>query len=104
MSSRPGASVITRPMQGLRSVYGSFTLFCVAAKLTHVIAFRVTAGEGRRLQALRTTFPEQRWGDMFRWLLSDPRVDEVIRERLAEDQVDPPKSFGAEASLPVGDR
>jgi len=85
-------------------IHGVYTVL-VARFYTHVISFRVSAQEGSVLQALRATFPEQKWGEAIRWLISHPAVKEAIEERIrAETRVGPDKSFGAEASLPVGDR
>jgi hypothetical protein len=76
---------------------------CVARTYTHVIAFRTTAAEHRKLQALRSTFPEMGWGEMFRWLMEQPSVVEAVAERIAAEPAHTP-AFGIEASLPVGDR
>jgi hypothetical protein len=77
---------------------------CVARTYTHVIAFRTTAAEHRKLQALRSTFPDMGWGEMFRWLMDQPAVKEAIAVRLAEQPAVEDKPWGLEASLPVGDR
>ena len=82
---------------GLHMVYR----VCVARTYTHVVAFRTTAAEHRKLQALRATFPEMGWGETFRWLMEQPGVEDAIAERLAETPV---ARTGIEASLPVGDR
>ena len=74
---------------------------CVARTYTHVIAFRTTAAEHRKLQALRSTFPEMGWGEMFRWLMEQPEVEDTVAERIATE---PARPVGIEASLPVGDR
>jgi hypothetical protein len=87
-------------VRGLRKVY----LVCVARNYTHVIAFRTTAAEHRKLQALRATFPEMGWGETFRWLMEEPAVQEAIATRLAEQPAFRDPVWGLEASLPVGDR
>lgn len=77
----------------------------MAREYPHVISFRVTTNEGRKLQALRSTFPEQKWGDTFRWILEQPEVREVIQRRLREDEEQAQVARGgADWSLPVGDR
>jgi len=76
----------------------------MARTYTHVVAFRTTASEHRQLQALRSTFPDMGWGEMFRWLLEEPEVGRVIKKRLANESVEDDRAWGLEASLPAGDR
>lgn len=75
----------------------------MARTYTHVIAFRVTAAEYRKLQSLRSTFPEMGWGEMFRWLIEEPSVEQAIADRVAVEPVYE-LPWGIDASLPVGDR
>lgn len=75
----------------------------MARVYTHVVAFRVTAAEHRRLQRLRATFPDAQWGEMFRWLMDQNGVVDAISARIAEEG--PAPAVGAmDLSLPVGDR
>lgn len=53
-------------------------------QLTESISFRVTPVEGERLLALRDTFTPRQWAVTFRWLLTQPEVDELIRARIAQ--------------------
>lgn len=87
-------------MPGLRGVYHA----CMARTYTHVVAFRTTAAEHRKLQALRSTFPDMGWGEMFRWLLEHPDVERAIEMRLTSEDTDDDRTWGLEASLPAGDR
>jgi hypothetical protein len=71
-----------------KRIHGVYTGL-MSSNYTHVISFRVTAGEGRRLRALRSTFPHQQWGEVMRWLLAQDEVCSVIDERLSlESQED----------------
>jgi hypothetical protein len=78
----------------------------MARELTNVVSFRTSASEHRKLLRMRDTLSEGGWREMFIWLLNEPSVKAVIDERL--DTHSPAgadgKSWGAEASLPVGDR
>lgn len=77
----------------------------MAREYPHVISFRVTTSEGRKLQALRSTFPEQKWGELFRWLLEQPDVQNVIQQRFMDEQAQAqPERGGVDFSLPLGDR
>lgn len=105
MPSRPGAPAFHPLAPRIRIAYDAR----MAANYPHVISFRVTASEGRKLQRLRATFPEQKWGEMFRWLIDRPAVQAEIEQRLADDlgsaQDDGSgRPWGVEASLPLGDR
>lgn len=75
---------------------------CVARIYTHVIAFRTSASEHRKLQELRSTFVEPEWGQTMRWLFDQPEVQDVINAKLGDPIATPP--VGIEASLPIGDR
>jgi hypothetical protein len=72
-----------------KRIHGVYTGL-MSSNYTHVISFRVTAGECRRLRALRSTFPHQQWGEVMRWLLTQDDVCNVIDERLKnESQANP---------------
>jgi hypothetical protein len=59
-------------------------------QLTHSVSFRVTPEEGERLLAFRDTFTPRQWAQAFRWLLAEPAVAEVMRQRIADSlTVDP---------------
>lgn len=78
----------------------------VARELTHVVSFRTSASEHRKLSRARDTMDEGGWRDFFVWLMNEPAVKSVIDERLATHSpagIDG-KSWGLDASLPVGDR
>ena len=79
-------------------------MLAVARRYTHSIAFRTSADSYRRLQALRSTFPEMGWGEMFRWLLEQEPVKDTIMRRVngASDDYVAPR--GIDGALPVGDR
>lgn len=47
-----------------------------------MISVRVDAATALRLNTLRATLPDQTWSAVLRWLLTEPRVVEVIRERV----------------------
>jgi hypothetical protein len=77
----------------------------MAVQLSHVISFRTTAAEHRRLHRVRATFPDARWGEMFRWLLDQPEVEDAIGRRLNEHSpAGAAGTWGIEASLPESDR
>ena len=69
---------------------------------THVITFRVPASDMGQLQALRATFADQQWGVAIRWLLEQPEVKDLIKQRAGGDIATGP--VGIENSLPIGDR
>jgi hypothetical protein len=70
---------------------------------TQPIAFRVTAGDHRRLNALAATFTEPKVSIALRWLLEQPETRALIDERLATEAT-PQRGWGLEAGLPTADR
>jgi hypothetical protein len=78
----------------------------VARELTNVVSFRTSASEHRKLSRMRDTLGDSGWREMFIWLLNEPTVKAVIDERLNSHSPAGAdgKSWGAEASLPRGDR
>lgn len=63
----------------------------------HVITFRVTDEELRKMHSLTASLEGGGWGQLFRRLLALPEVDALI------DEPEPALS-GIERSVPVGDR
>ena len=55
-----------------------------------VIAFRVDDLEHARLDALRSTFEETTWREMFEWLFAQEDVMRVIRKRIVEGPEETP--------------
>lgn len=51
-------------------------------QLTQHVTFRVTPEEGEHLLAFRDTFAPAQWATAFRWLINEPRVRAVMRERI----------------------
>ncbi|MCD6056546.1 MAG: hypothetical protein K0R44_18 [Thermomicrobiales bacterium] len=47
-----------------------------------VVTFRADPDLHLKLEQLRATFPKQQWAEVFVWLFSEPRVVEMIRERV----------------------
>lgn len=57
----------------------------MARKYTEVISFRVLPNEAQTLQAVRATFPERQWGELMRWLFTQPDVERIMQQRLVEN-------------------
>lgn len=51
-------------------------------KLTHTVAVRLSDEQSILLDALRTTFPSNAPSEALRWVLDEPRVRQVIAERV----------------------
>lgn len=47
-----------------------------------MVSFRAQADLHHKLNMLRATFPEQKWGEVFDWVFSQDCLVERIRERL----------------------
>jgi hypothetical protein len=47
-----------------------------------VISFRADLDLHLKLEMARATFPKQQWAEVFTWLLSEPTVIELLRERV----------------------
>jgi hypothetical protein len=37
------------------------------------------------LEAVRATFPEKQWGELMRWLFTQPDVERLMQQRLVDD-------------------
>jgi hypothetical protein len=59
-----------------------------SGRLSHTVAFRVTAEEHVQLLALRDTMPNRTWGEAIRWVLGQPVVQELVSLRLEASQSD----------------
>lgn len=51
-------------------------------RYVHTVAWRIDDDEMNTIAALRATFPTNSWSEVFRWLITEPRVQEVIAERI----------------------
>ena len=91
--SSPGAALraisgsfsVNHDIKSLRTVYAVYTLSCVARKYTQVISFRVLPEDAEMLEAVRATFPEKQWGELMRWLFTQPDVERLMQQRLVDD-------------------
>ena len=51
-------------------------------RYVHTVAWRVSDEEMNTIAALKSTFPGNSWSEVYRWLVNEPRVQEVIAERV----------------------
>jgi len=58
----------------------------MSSNFSQVISFRVDDTLARRLAALRSTFPNQQWGEVMRWLLTNQDISDVIDSRLQDSK------------------
>lgn len=74
-------------------------------ELPHVVSFRTSPSEHRYLTRVRDTIGDNTWGDLFRWVLDLPEVQQAMRDQLNQHSPAGADGWGGiEASLPRGDR
>jgi hypothetical protein len=51
-------------------------------RYTHTVAWRVDDAEFHMIAQLKATFPSNSWSEVFRWLIHQSEVEQVIAKRV----------------------